>query len=156
GHDEILRLLEAAAAIPADPRSPLRHRVLPAIFRVLYGCGPRIGEVVSLRVGEVDLISGILVVREGKDRKDRLVPMMPSLGNTSGAMRTPWASAPPMSPSSPPRWVGLTSVRRSTTPSANFSGDVRSPTEDEGTVPGSTTFVIHSRCTAWPGGIARE
>ena len=79
GHDEIRRLLEAADAIPADPRSPLRHRVLPAIFRVLYGCGPRIGEVVSLRVGEVDLVAGILVVREGKNRKDRLVPLTPSL-----------------------------------------------------------------------------
>ena len=79
GHDEIRRLLEAADTIPADRRSPLRHRVLPAIFRVLYGCGPRIGEVVSLRVGEVDLISGILVVREAKNRKDRLVPLTPSL-----------------------------------------------------------------------------
>jgi len=79
-HDEIRRLLEAADTIPVDPRSPLRHRVLPAIVRVLYGCGPRVGEVLALRVGEVDLTSGILVIREGKNRKDRFVPMAPSLG----------------------------------------------------------------------------
>jgi integrase/recombinase XerD len=78
--EEIRKFLEAADAIPVDPRFPLRHRVLPAIFRVLYGCGPRIGEVVALRVGEVDLLTGILVVREAKNRKDRLVPLTPSLG----------------------------------------------------------------------------
>jgi len=79
GHDEIRRLLEAADAITADPRSPLRHRVLPSIFRVLYGCGPRIGEVVALRVGEVDLISGILVVREGKNRKGLRQGFLPKI-----------------------------------------------------------------------------
>jgi integrase/recombinase XerD len=78
-HEEIRKLLEAADTLPVNPRSPLRHRVLPAIIRVLYGCGPRIGEVLALRVGEVDLASGILVIREAKNRKDRLVPMAPSL-----------------------------------------------------------------------------
>jgi integrase/recombinase XerD len=78
-HEEIRRLLEAADAIPVNPRSPWRHRVLTAIFHVLYGCGLRVGEAVALRVGEVDLRAGVLTIRQGKFRKDRLVPLTPSL-----------------------------------------------------------------------------
>lgn len=77
--EEIQRLLEAAEAIPANPCSPWRHRVLPALFRVLYGCGLRVGEAIGLRVGDVDLLAGVLTIRQGKFRKDRLVPLTPSL-----------------------------------------------------------------------------
>ena len=146
--DEIRRLLEAADAIPVDPRSPLRHRVLPAIFRVLYGCGPRIGEVVALRVGEVDLLTGILVVREAKNRKDRLVPLTPSLGQYLRRYADSLGVRPSEVPFFPAPMGDLTTVRRSTTPSANSSGDVGSPTEDGDTVPASMTCAIPSRFTA--------
>ena len=52
---------EPSGPTPSSPEA----LCLRAIFRVLYGCGPRIGEVVALRLGEVDLLTGILVVREG-------------------------------------------------------------------------------------------
>src|SRR5207244_9442883 len=65
--------------IPFDPRSPLRHLVLPEIFHVLYGCGLRVSEVINLRVAEADLLRGILTIRQGKFRKDRLVPLASSL-----------------------------------------------------------------------------
>jgi len=77
--EEIQKLLAAADAIPVNPRSPWRHLVLPAIFHVLYGCGLRVGEVVALRVGAVDLLAGVLTIRQGKFRKDRLVPLTPCL-----------------------------------------------------------------------------
>jgi integrase/recombinase XerD len=97
-HDEIRRLLEAADALPVDPRSPLRHRVLPAIFRVLYGCGLRLGEAVDLRVGEVDLLAGVLVVRQGKFRKDRLVPLTPALGGYLRRYAASLGDRPPEAP----------------------------------------------------------
>jgi integrase len=44
------------------------------VFRLLYGCGFRVGEVLHLRVSDVDLNRGVLTVREAKFGKDRLVP----------------------------------------------------------------------------------
>ena len=76
---EIARILQAADDLPARPWSPLYHLVIPEIFRVLYGCGLRQGEVLRLTVGDVDLNDGVLRIREGKFRKDRLVPMAPGL-----------------------------------------------------------------------------
>lgn len=65
--------------LSSDARSPERHMVMPELFRLLYGCGLRVGEVLRLRVGDVDLERGLLTIRQGKFRKDRLVPMAPSL-----------------------------------------------------------------------------
>ena len=73
-HDEVRRLLDAADAFTPTARSPYRHLVMPEVFRLLCGCGFRIGEVVKLRVGDVDLNRGVLTVRDGKFGKDRLVP----------------------------------------------------------------------------------
>jgi integrase/recombinase XerD len=94
-HDEIRRLLAAADALPVNPRSSLRHRVMPAIFRVLYGCGLRVGEAIALRVGEVDLCAGVLVVLQGKFRKDRLVPLAPSLSQYLRCYADSFGARPP-------------------------------------------------------------
>jgi integrase len=77
--DEIRQLLQAADQLVPMARSPLRHLVMPEIFRLLYGCGMRLGEVLNLQVRDVDLNQGVLTVRQGKFRKDRLVPPAPSL-----------------------------------------------------------------------------
>jgi integrase/recombinase XerD len=77
--DEIERLFAAIDQIAPDARAPQRHRVMPALFRVLYGCGLRFGEALCLRVQDVDLDVGVFTIRQGKFRKDRLVPMSPSL-----------------------------------------------------------------------------
>ena len=45
-----------------------------AMFEVLYGCGIRIGELVGLDVGDVDLANGEIRVF-GKGRKERVVPI---------------------------------------------------------------------------------
>lgn len=77
--EEINRLLAAADAIRSHLRCPHRERIFPLIFRLLYGCGLRIGEVLHLQVGAVDLDRGLLTIRQAKFRKDRLVPVAPSL-----------------------------------------------------------------------------
>jgi len=61
------------------PRSPHRHRVLPLLFRMLYGCGLRVSEALNLAVGDVNTEAGTLTIRNAKFHKDRLVPMHPSL-----------------------------------------------------------------------------
>lgn len=77
--DEITRLFAALDRISPHVLAPHRDRVMPALFRVLYGCGLRLGEALHLRVLDVDLVAGVLTIHQGKFRKDRLVPMSPSL-----------------------------------------------------------------------------
>lgn len=78
-HTEIRALLHAVDQLTPTAYSPLRHLIMPEVFRLLYGCGFRLGEVLHLRVADVDLDRGILTVREGKFGKDRLVPPALSL-----------------------------------------------------------------------------
>jgi integrase/recombinase XerD len=78
-HEEMRRLLQAVDQLVPTARSPLRHLVMPEVFRLLYGCGLRVEEVLSFRIQDVDLNQGILTVRQGKFRKDRLVPPALSL-----------------------------------------------------------------------------
>ena len=76
---EVLQLLHAADQLTPTAHSPLRHLIMPEVFRLLYGCGFRLGEVLHLRMADVDLNQGILTVRKGKFGKDRLVPPALSL-----------------------------------------------------------------------------
>lgn len=73
-HDEVRRLLDAADSLKPVANTHLRHIVVPELFRLLYGCGLRVNEVLALRVKDVDLIQGVLRINDGKFRKDRLVP----------------------------------------------------------------------------------
>ena len=72
--EELRRFFHAVDALEPTARSPLRHLIMPEFFRLLYGCGFRVSEVLKLRVRDVDLNQGIITVRQGKFRKDRLVP----------------------------------------------------------------------------------
>jgi integrase/recombinase XerD len=73
-HLEVQQLILAVDGLPRSRKSPLRHIIMPEIFRLLYGCGFRLREVLSLQVRDVDLQQGVITVREGKFGKDRLVP----------------------------------------------------------------------------------
>jgi len=58
----------------ADTRTKigLRDR---AIMELLYSSGIRRMELIQLDLGDLDLTRGVVLVREGKGRKDRLVPV---------------------------------------------------------------------------------
>ena len=73
-HAEVRQVIQAVDRLPPSPKSPLRHIILPEVFRLLYGCGFRLSEVLNLKVRDVDLQQGVITVREGKFGKDRLVP----------------------------------------------------------------------------------
>jgi len=73
-HAEIQQLLRAVDQLPPTSHAPLRHLVMPEVFRLLYGCGLRLNEALRLRVADVDLNQGVLTLRETKFGKDRLVP----------------------------------------------------------------------------------
>ena len=58
---------------------PYRQRVMPLLFRLLYGCGLRLSEALCLHLADVDLKTGVLTIRDAKFHKDRLVPMTEEL-----------------------------------------------------------------------------
>ncbi|MEX2400895.1 MAG: tyrosine-type recombinase/integrase [Rhodothermales bacterium] len=72
-HQEILDLLQEAGRL--RPLGGLR----PATYRTLFGliatAGLRLSEALYLRVADVDLLRGLLTVRETKFRKSRLLPL---------------------------------------------------------------------------------
>jgi site-specific recombinase XerC len=74
------QLLQAAAALPDRPTAPQRGPTYRTIFALSYGLGLRAGEVCGLRLGDVDLDRGLLVVRGGMFGKSRLVPFGPLIG----------------------------------------------------------------------------
>lgn len=52
---------------------------MPTIIRIMYGCGMRIGEVVSLKRGDLDFKNNTIFIRHAKNYKQRLIPMHESL-----------------------------------------------------------------------------
>jgi integrase/recombinase XerD len=58
---------------------PLRHLVMPVLFRTIYACGLRCSEARLLRVDDVDIDAGVLQIREAKGGKDRQVPVCEAL-----------------------------------------------------------------------------
>jgi integrase len=72
--EELRKFFQALDALEPTAHSPLRHLIMPEVFRLLYGCGFRVSEVLKLQVRDVDLNQGVITVRQGKFRKDRLVP----------------------------------------------------------------------------------
>lgn len=61
--DEVRQLLDAATG---------RDRML---LQVTYACGLRVGELIRLQVSDIDSSRMVIHVRQGKGRKDRLVPL---------------------------------------------------------------------------------
>jgi integrase/recombinase XerD len=81
----ILTIAQAQRLMSAPfPHSPIGVRDR-AILELLYGAGLRLGEAARADVSDVDLRSGVLLVRNGKGRKDRVVPMC---GTAAGALDT--------------------------------------------------------------------
>jgi integrase len=93
--EELGKFFRALDALEPTASSPWRHLVMPEIFRLLYGCGFRVGEVLKLRVRDVDLHQGIITVRQAKFRKDRLVPPALSLMNRLRTFAEHFGDRPP-------------------------------------------------------------
>lgn len=55
-----------------DNTSNLKHRT---ILKTIYGCGLRISEVINLKLEHIDGDRNCIAIKQGKGRKDRLVPL---------------------------------------------------------------------------------
>ena len=75
--DEVKLIINSADNLKKGPVriNKLIHLEMPVIIRLLYGCGLRIGETLSLQVKDVDFNKGCLLLRQTKRKKQRIVPM---------------------------------------------------------------------------------
>jgi integrase len=76
---EELKGLLAATAHLTTPLSPLQAATFRTLILVLYGTGIRISEALALTLGDVQLEDCLLLVRNSKFGKTRLVPTGPKL-----------------------------------------------------------------------------
>ena len=72
---ELVRLFQAADTFGKVRNIPYSEKSFPLIIRMLYSCGLRISEALSLKVRDVDIQGGSLIIRDTKFFKDRLIPM---------------------------------------------------------------------------------
>ncbi|MCL2776227.1 MAG: tyrosine-type recombinase/integrase [Oscillospiraceae bacterium] len=61
------------------PNSRCTRFKFPMLLRLLYGCGLRLGETLSIRMGDVSLDDGVLLLKNTKNKKQRIVPMSKNL-----------------------------------------------------------------------------
>ena len=111
--DEISRLFVALDQISPHVLAPHRHRAMPALFRVLYGCGLRLGEALHLRVRDIDLVAGVLTIHQGKFRTVSWSGAV--LGTTAAALGCwPWRCHYGEEPA--PWWVATSPCHRPAAP----------------------------------------
>lgn len=79
--DELDDIFHAAdnIGVSRNQTNPWIQLEFPIILRLLYSCGLRLGETLSLQVQNIDFDGGYLSLFRTKNRKQRLVPMGPSM-----------------------------------------------------------------------------
>lgn len=80
-NDELAKLLAYFNNMKPSRQYPNGHLVLPLLFRTLACCGLRVSEATNLKLKDVNLTNGVLLIREAKNDKKRYVPMSESLTN---------------------------------------------------------------------------
>lgn len=75
--EEIQELFQSALAFPS-PLAPLRPRSLHTMLVLAYCAGLRLGEMVRLKIGDVQIEEGVIEIRETKFFKTRRLPLSAS------------------------------------------------------------------------------
>jgi len=76
---QINRLMSAAENLTSS--NGIRSHCICFLIGLLYSTGLRIGEALALNLQDVDMKNATIFVRQGKNRKERIVPMSPSTFN---------------------------------------------------------------------------
>ena len=77
---EMGRILTAAQQLPPTPTNPLRAETFRLGLILLFCCGLRRGELLRLRLGDIEEEQTVLRIRLTKFYKSRLVPLSPTVG----------------------------------------------------------------------------
>jgi len=78
-NQEFERIIYAADMFKGHKRQRNSTFQFPILLRILYGCGLRVGEAISLTWGNVKINEGTLLILKAKNKKQRFVPMDLSL-----------------------------------------------------------------------------
>jgi site-specific recombinase XerD len=76
---EMARILTVTSQVPPSFANPLRAETVRIGFVLLFCCGLRCGELLRLKLGDIDLEQRLLHIRLTKFYKSRLVPLSPSV-----------------------------------------------------------------------------
>ena len=71
--DELKTFFKASDLVPPHKLSPLREYTIPVLFRLLYCCGMRPGEVRHLKRSDVNFTKGTLFISDAKMHRDRII-----------------------------------------------------------------------------------
>ena len=78
--EELKNFFEAVNNSKSVPDScPYRGDVMPIFFKILYTSGMRVSELRLIKLSDINLEDGYIIVRKSKNNKERLVPVHPSL-----------------------------------------------------------------------------
>ncbi|MEG1926828.1 MAG: tyrosine-type recombinase/integrase [Ruthenibacterium sp.] len=86
-YEEIERILAVVDGFHYNKTSPNRHLVYPLLIRILCFCGLRVSEALNLKVKDVDFEKGYFILRETKNRQDRMIPLDENLRGRFNAYR---------------------------------------------------------------------
>lgn len=79
-HEEIERFFSAADGLRVQNIQPtLCLFSMPALFRLLYSTGIRIGEALNLNNEDLNFEKGTILIRKSKNQRQRIIPITPSL-----------------------------------------------------------------------------
>ncbi len=78
---EVAALFDAIERLPNGQRSPRRIPNFRVLYRLLYGTGLRLGEALRLKIGDLNRDTNVLTVRQGKNQKDRFIPLSAGLAD---------------------------------------------------------------------------
>ena len=76
---EMARILAVTNQVPPSFANPLRAETLKIGFVLLFCCGLRCGELLRLKLADIDLEQRLLHIRLTKFYKSRIVPLSPSV-----------------------------------------------------------------------------
>ncbi|MGM9848320.1 MAG: tyrosine-type recombinase/integrase [Clostridia bacterium] len=79
--EQILMLFNIIDNYPFKSKYLKKHKIYSALFRLLYGCGLRVGEALSLKVKDIDFSNSIIHILKSKNNTSRMVCMSSSLSD---------------------------------------------------------------------------
>ena len=77
--EELKRLFSAIDNTKISTASPLRHMVMPVLFRLIYSCGLRVSGAAQLKTSDVDISQGVMSIYGAKGDKERMVGISDSM-----------------------------------------------------------------------------
>ena len=76
--EEIASIFIALDTLPIYPGTNA-HIDYPIMFRILFGCGLRVSELIDLKIKDYDRERQLFIVRNPKNKRDKLIPLSKSL-----------------------------------------------------------------------------